>query len=54
MTARRNPQITITLPTELHQQLVEAVKDAEIPLVHWCRQAIRAKLKQQLKEAGDD
>lgn len=44
-TPTRPPQITVTLPPELHQQLLEAVKRDDLTIVHWVRQAIRAKLK---------
>lgn len=39
-------RITVSLPPALHQQLLEAVRKDDLTIVHWCRQAIRAKLKE--------
>jgi hypothetical protein len=46
-TAKRNPQITVTLPPELYQQVIEACEKEDLPIVFWARQAFRAKLEKQ-------
>jgi hypothetical protein len=43
---KRNPQVTVTLPPDLHQQLLDACERDDLPIVYWVRQAIRAKLEE--------
>jgi len=43
-TPHRNPQISVTLPPELHQKLLAAVKRDDDTIVRWVRCAIREKL----------
>jgi hypothetical protein len=48
MTApKRNRQITVTLPTELYEQVIEACEREDLPIVYWARQAFRAKLQEE-------
>jgi hypothetical protein len=42
----RLPRITVTMPVELHQQLLAACERDDLPIVFWVRQAIRAKLEE--------
>jgi hypothetical protein len=44
---KRNPQISVTLPPDLYQQVLDACKREDIPIVYWARQAFRAKLEQK-------
>jgi hypothetical protein len=41
----RTPRVTVTLPPDLHQELLDACEREDLPIVYWVRQAIRAKLK---------
>jgi hypothetical protein len=40
----RNPQVSITLPPDLHDELLAACKRDDLPIVFWVRDAIRRKL----------
>lgn len=42
---KRNPQISVTMPPDLHQQVLDAAEAADLPIVYWMRQAARLKLK---------
>jgi hypothetical protein len=45
-TTKRNPQITVTLPPDLYQQVLDACEREDLPIVYWARAAFRAKLKE--------
>jgi hypothetical protein len=45
-TTKRNPQITVTLPPDLYQEVLAAAEAADLPIVYWARAAFRAKLKE--------
>lgn len=47
MASKQLHRITVTLTPELHEQLMAACKEADLPIVYWVRQAIRAKLDAQ-------
>jgi hypothetical protein len=42
----RQPRITVTLPPDLYQQVIEACEKEDLPIVYWARAAFRAKLQQ--------
>jgi hypothetical protein len=44
--SKRLPRVTVTLPPELYQQVIDACEKEDLPIVFWARQAFRAKLKQ--------
>ena len=44
-TPNRQPRVTVTLPPELHEQVLKAAEAADLPIVFWARQAFRLKLK---------
>jgi hypothetical protein len=45
-TTKRQPRITVTLPPDLYQQVLEACEKEDLPIVYWARAAFRAKLKE--------
>jgi hypothetical protein len=53
-TTKRNPQITVTLPPDLYQRVLEACEKEDLPIVYWARAAFRAKLKEDSNELDQD
>jgi hypothetical protein len=45
-TSKRLPRVTVTLPPDLYQQVLDACEKDDLPIVYWARQAFRAKLQQ--------
>lgn len=49
-TTNRLPRITVTMPPDLYQQVMEACERSDLPIVYWARAAFRAKLKEEQQQ----